>query len=166
MKDYKQAVTSFGQAIKLNPQNGDFYYYEASCFYKLSLHMQCKHSLDRLLDLQPDNPKGYLKRARCNFELGHKDQCILDLKRTGELNPKSTKILLGLSKMWIKLKAKSNLFMALSLLNKCLYLDPNYLDALVLRGLLHEQLGKNTLAIDDFMLSIKKGIYMYIYIYI
>lgn len=71
--DYREAVTCFSEAIKLQLDDPNLYGLRCAAYNKLNMYEEALKDVERMLELRPYNWKGYLMKGSCHFHLNQFD---------------------------------------------------------------------------------------------
>ena len=80
---YEEAVADYDQALRLQPDNTNFYIIRSDA--KAELGQSRRRSPDQALRLQPDNTNFYIIRSDAKAELGQYREAVADLEAGLEL---------------------------------------------------------------------------------
>lgn len=85
-KNYVKAITLYTNAIQVNPNYDDGYYWRASAYYALEKYKESISDYSRAIELNPNNEQAYYYRALTNYNLEAYDETLSDLDKAIELN--------------------------------------------------------------------------------
>ncbi len=76
---WEDAITLYGQAVKLKPDYVEGYWYQGTAYYTLDNHTQCRESFRKVLRLAPKNGGAYAFLGLCEFGLKDYDRSLQHL---------------------------------------------------------------------------------------
>jgi tetratricopeptide (TPR) repeat protein len=151
-QNYGAAVTEYGRAIKLNPQNGPSFLGRGRSFLKLGIYEEAIKDFDLAIELGPMNAKAFNHRGLAFFALGKYKKAILNFDQAIMLNPRYAKAYnnRGLAYYaWGKLKK------AITDYDQAIGLNPKYAIAYYNRGRALQQMNRHEESISDYTKAIK-----------
>ena len=86
-KNYARAITLYTDAIQVNPNYDEGYYWRASAYYALEKNKESIPDYSRAIELNPNNEQAYYYRALTNYNLGAFEEALSDFNNAIELNP-------------------------------------------------------------------------------
>jgi tetratricopeptide (TPR) repeat protein len=84
---YDRAVQEFSQAIKLQPQDSEGYYFRGVSYQALSKHAEALSDFATAIRLAPDDADAHLSRAEVLAEMGRNQEALADLEKVLKLAP-------------------------------------------------------------------------------
>ena len=84
---YKEAVSEFDEALKLNSSNSDIYYYLGVCHYSLNDYAEAITNLKKSMEMEPDNPDLYYYLGTSNYSIGEFKEAANYLQKALEMSP-------------------------------------------------------------------------------
>ena len=78
-EDYKKAIKHFQNAIKISPQNDEYYYNCASTFFKMGDTQQAKFYYNRAITLAPENQNYHFALANLYYSEKHYKRALEEL---------------------------------------------------------------------------------------
>jgi tetratricopeptide (TPR) repeat protein len=81
VNDIPQAIELYGQALKLNSQWADGWWFVGSLEYGTGDYAAAEDALSRYLDLTPNAPPALAIRGLCEFETGEYPKSLKDIQR-------------------------------------------------------------------------------------
>ncbi len=88
--DFDRAITNYSEAIRLNPQGADAYYYRAYAYWKKGDLDRAITDLSEAIRLNPQDALAYHNRGNAYSAKGDLDRAITDLSEAIRLNPEYT----------------------------------------------------------------------------
>lgn len=85
------AVSSFGEALGMNPTDPEALSLRGACFYKMGNYKLAIEDLDNSLQYAPNNLRGLLLRGTCHAQLGHDAMAIIDYEQAIRMDPSLAK---------------------------------------------------------------------------
>jgi tetratricopeptide (TPR) repeat protein len=146
-EDYDEAISDFGEAIRLDPNDAQAYYNRGSAYDEKKDYDKAISDYSEAIRLDPHYASAYWKRGAIYFyEKDDYDKAISDFTQEIKLHPNAvTYLSRGESYFSIGEYDK-----AISDYSDVIRLDPNDAVAYSKRGLAYKQLGKNAKAKADF----------------
>lgn len=86
-KNYTKAIALYTQAMQVNPNYDEAYYWRASAKYALSQYKEAIPDYDKAIELNPNNAEAYYYRALTNYNLAAYKETLPDFDKALELNP-------------------------------------------------------------------------------
>ncbi len=86
-KKYAQALESFKEAVKLNPQDANLYYYLGVASYFTGDSGQAVEYLKKAAELNPSDAEIYFNLGVNQFSIGDYKSAVASLKKAAELSP-------------------------------------------------------------------------------
>ena len=170
VREYRQAIEDFEDAIKLDPQNGSYYRGRGGTYSQLMEHLRAIEDLDFAVRLCPEDSNSFFTRGIVRFNLEDFDSAIRDFDKAIELNPDFVDSYTGRGRCSLHLGQNSRAFAdldkAISLEGKkvvtpdlmnivVISLDNSY--AYAIRGLAYSMMGDEESAQRDFHKSTALG---------
>ncbi len=84
--EYQPAITEFKEALKLNPDDPDLYYYLGVCNYSLEQHEEAITCLKKVAEIRLDGEVYYYLGAS-HYSLGQYPQAIAYMEKVLKINP-------------------------------------------------------------------------------
>jgi tetratricopeptide (TPR) repeat protein len=84
---YKEAITEFNEALKLDSSNSDIYYYLGVCHYSLNDYAEAINNLKQSMEMAPDNPDLYYYLGTSNYSIGEFKEAANYLQKALEMSP-------------------------------------------------------------------------------
>ncbi len=145
----KEALVELDQAIKLDPNCGEFYFRRGDCLLELDKLNDAYADFTKAIQLEPRHYPAYKRRARLNYERGKLDDALKDYTSAEKFSPN----LIERAEI-IKLKAKMHSSMrkydlAIVDMTQSLALDRTP-HGLMLRGNQYFSIKQYKKAIDDY----------------
>src|ERR1017187_1623865 len=81
LKDYTGAIASFGEAIKLKPDEPDPYYYRANASFDLKKYTDAISDYAKVIYLSPDYAEAWFNRGNALYELKKYSEAIRDFSK-------------------------------------------------------------------------------------
>lgn len=85
--EYQPAITEFKEALKLNPDNADLYYYLGVCKYSLEQYEEAVTYLKKAAEAKPDDDEVYYYLGINYYSLGQYPQAITYMQKVLKINP-------------------------------------------------------------------------------
>ena len=151
-RQWKPALESLNDAIKLDPKCADAYFQRASLFADAGQAQAALIDFTKAVELAPKDAK--LRHTRGFFLMTHKqiDLAIADFSAAIEINPKHTQALNNRGLAWF---TKGDQAKARADFDQALQIDPKYVEALINRGFLAYQSKQHKQAVADDTLALK-----------
>jgi tetratricopeptide (TPR) repeat protein len=149
--DFKNALTHWDRAIRVNSDNGDLYHHRGQVHALLRDYRSAEADFGRLIARRPNDPVGYLERGRMRVLLDHGKEAASDFQRASELASYDLRprLLLAMCS-----GARGDPEAALLGLSDCVGLEPGSAVSYSLRGLANWQLTRLDEAAADLTESI------------
>ena len=87
-KEYKEAIQYFSAAIKLNPQNTEYYLYRSAAYSSIDDYRAAIKDCDYLLTLEPNNDLIYSNKGSAYYHLKEYKKAIKSVNKAIALNPR------------------------------------------------------------------------------
>ncbi|BAY43874.1 serine/threonine protein kinase [Scytonema sp. HK-05] len=84
-KEYDGAIADFNEAIELNRNYAEAYYWRASVYGQKGNHQQALDDFNQVIRLEPDNPKAWRYRGVAYSKLKNKQAAIENYHKAAEL---------------------------------------------------------------------------------
>ena len=139
-KDYQGAISSFNQAIALNPNDANDYYNRGLTYYRLEKYPEAIADYSKAIELNPQDDYAYSNRGNAYNDLQKYPEAIADYSKAIELNPQYADAYNNRGVSYHKLQKSSE---AIADYSKAIELNPQYALAYANRGLAKLQLGEN-----------------------
>lgn len=85
--NHAKAIELYTQAIQVNPNYDEAYYWRASAKYTQKKYKEAIPDYDKAIALNPNSEEAYYYRALTNYQLDAYSESIPDLNKAIELNP-------------------------------------------------------------------------------
>jgi len=163
--DPKDAISCFGSALALEPDNTDALVYLSQAQLRLDEYDECNKNLDRALHINADHPRALLMKGKYFKAIGKTELAVTWLKRAIQRNPLFLPAMMELGNVYFSLKQYEA---AIEILTDALAIDSEQPYALATMGDIYYDNGDLETAIfyydkaisikfDDPELWIKKG---------
>jgi tetratricopeptide (TPR) repeat protein len=139
LHDDDKALDDFGNAIRLDEKNPEFYISRGRYFLEHRKFDMAQDDLDRALKLDRKNVTAYLLRGRSSLEEGEYDRAIADFGEVLSLEPQNTAVLFPLGMAY---KGSGKMDRALEAFNKLLEQDPKNAEAPYQEAAIFSRSGK------------------------
>lgn len=104
-KHYKAACNEFTNAIKLNPNNSELYYFRAQAYQNRTLLFDAIDDARKALAMNPNNPKYLSLCGQIAYYSGHDKNALGYLDKAVELAPNNPHILFTRAQVLYRLRA-------------------------------------------------------------
>jgi tetratricopeptide (TPR) repeat protein len=151
-KDYKEAITNYDQAIKLNPNLAEAYNNRGNARSHLADNLGAIADYTQAIKLNPNLAEAYNNRGNVRDDLGDKQGAIADYDQAIKLNPNWANAYIGRGHVRSELGDKQG---ALTDFDQGIKLNPNVAEAYYNRGHARSELGDKQGAIADYDQGIK-----------
>ena len=151
-KDYKEAITNYDQAIKLNPNLAEAYNNRGNVRDDLGDKQGAIADYDQAIKLNPNWANAYIGRGHVRSELGDKQGALTDFDQGIKLNPNVAAAYNNRGGVRFELGDKQSAFTDF---DQAIKLNPNFALAYNNKGQAHSELGDKQGAIDDYTQAIK-----------
>ena len=151
-KQWKSALQSLTEAIKLDPKCSDAYFQRASLLADAGQAQAALVDFTKAIDLSPKDAK--LRHTRGFFLMTQKqiDFAIADFSAAIEINPKHMQAFNNRGLAWL---SKGDLAKSHADFEQALQIEPKYAEALINRGFVAYQSKKHKSAIADYDQALK-----------
>ena len=150
--DYGQAITYYDQAIELDPDYADAYFYQGLAYSNLGDHKQAIADYTKAIELDPNYAKAYNNRGVAYYYQGDYEQAIADYSKAIELDPDYAE---AYNNRGVAHRKLGNYEQGIADYNKAIELDPNYVEAYASRGYAYYGLSDYEQAIADYTNAIE-----------
>jgi tetratricopeptide (TPR) repeat protein len=150
--NYRSAIEDFNQALRINPNLIEAYYYRGMTRYKKADALGAIQDYNEVLRLNPDDADAYSNRGLVRAELGDRWGAMQDYSQALKLDSKHIKTYLNRSLMRIELEDYPG---AISDCNAVLIINPKLPKAYLNRGLARYKLEDYQAALDDYNRALK-----------
>ncbi|NJN28893.1 MAG: tetratricopeptide repeat protein [Cyclobacteriaceae bacterium] len=86
-ENYQKAIGFYTEAIAINPNYDDAFYWRANVHYALKNYREALPDYSRAIELNPNNEQAYYYRALSNYYLEAYPETLPDFDKAIELNP-------------------------------------------------------------------------------
>lgn len=145
--DYKGAISSYGEALRLNPNNSGVYTRRGEAWRLQGNLQQALEDHNKAIAFNPNDVEAYNNRALTFKDQGKLDEALADWDAAIRLNPASY---LAYTNRGMVRQLRGDLQGSLTDLNQAVDLDPRSPKALTFRGDTLRELGYNDRATKDF----------------
>lgn len=147
IKQYKNAINSFTNAIDMQKNVAQFYYERGRAWFFLNENDKTIADYTKAIELDPTNFVYYNNRGYVYNKMGKYDKAICDLGNAIELQPEKTKLYTNRGRVFATV---GNYDEALNNYNMALKLDSKCAAAYIGRGNVYELLGDRDKAICEY----------------
>jgi tetratricopeptide (TPR) repeat protein len=147
-RDYDRAISDYGQAIKLDPQDAKSYSQRGLAYNMVGETDLAISDYSRAIQIAPQDANLYYRRGFSYQTKGDFDRAIVDSNQTIKLAPQS--YLAFNMRCWIRATFGRDLPAAQQDCNKSLQLKPGAFEPLTSRGLVQFRLGAFAKAVTDY----------------
>jgi tetratricopeptide (TPR) repeat protein len=152
--DYDQAITEFTEAIRLDPNNDNAYYYRAFAYGQKGDYDHAIADYDKAIQIDPKHWGWYSARGNMYATIEEYDRALADYDKAIELDPNRASVYNN--RAWLyAYQLKKDFSRAISDANEALKLDPNNADYLDTRGWAYLGNGDYGKAIADFEMALR-----------
>jgi tetratricopeptide (TPR) repeat protein len=152
-----EAIASFNEAIRLNPNFAEAYGYRGLAYKRLGMIEKAIEDYTQAIRLSPNNPRDqasmYYNRGLAYSNLRRPQEAVNDFTKAIQLNPKNAD-----AYYWrgFILSEKSEIQGAIADFSKAIALNPSYLSAYAQRGMTFDgYLGDLPAATADFIKAVR-----------
>ncbi len=151
-RQWKPALQSLNDAIKLDPKCSDAFFQRASLLADAGQAKAALINFTKAIELSPKDAK--LRHTRGFFLMTQKqiDLAIADFSAALEINPKHTQAFNNRGLAWL---TKGDPAKARADFDQAIQIDPKYVEALINRGFVAYQLKQHKPAIADYDRALK-----------
>jgi len=143
----EQAVADFTQAIRLDPNNANFYIERGSTYSGMGDFDRTIADYTQAIRLNPNNATAYSNRGLTYSEIGDLDRAITDFNEAIRLDPNYDSAYDGRGGVYL---FKREYDKAIADYSRVIQLNPNFAEAYETRGIAYLFKGDNDRAIIDF----------------
>ena len=151
---FEAAITDFSQALELDPENADIYYWRGLAFKALQNFKRAIVDFDQALKLNADLTAAYLERGDSYLQTGDFWQALTDLNEAILQDPELAEAYTQRGLANLRLDYPED---AVSDLDEALRLEPESAQAYAVRGLAYAQAGKQEQALTDLETAVQLG---------
>ncbi len=152
LKQYKEAINDYDNAIELNPKNVFAYYNRGLNKFHLNQYKESIKDFDRVIELNPKYVEAYIYRGVSKGKLKQYKEAIKDYDKVAGLNPEYVSIYDCRGYGNIKSKQYQE---AIEAFDKVIGTNPKYVEAYVNRGIRKLDNHRRLEAIKDFNKAIE-----------
>jgi tetratricopeptide (TPR) repeat protein/S1-C subfamily serine protease len=152
LKDYKQAINDYTQAIQLNPKNADYYAIRGGIYFLLEEYKQGIDDLTQAIQLDHKKATYYSMRGNTYVLLKDYKQAINDYSQAIQLDTKNASYYANRGNTYVLLKEYKQ---AINDYSQAIQLDPKNANYYASRGDAYLQLKEYKQAINDYTQAIK-----------
>ena len=146
-QQYEAALADYNEAIRLKPDETDFYHQRASVNRKLERFEDVVADYSVLIDLISNDAFLYYERGRAKQQLGQYETAIADYNEAIRLNPSDERYYSQRASIYVQLKQYAAAFVDY---NKAIQLNPEEADFYYQRISLNRDLGRSEDVIADY----------------
>ena len=150
--DYKNAITDYDMAIRLNPDHADAYSNRGNVKNKLGQYNAAIADYDTAIRLNPDHADAYSNRGNVKNKLGQYNAAIADYDTAIRLNPDHADTYKNRGRAKHKLK---QYYAAIADYTAAIQLKPDRAEVYNNRGNAKHDLGQYDVAITDYDTAIR-----------
>jgi tetratricopeptide (TPR) repeat protein len=92
---FEDAISLYGEALKIKPKWPDGWWYVGAVFYQKDLYPQARDAFQNLVALEPDRGPGWAMLGLCLFQTGEYERAAISLQRGRSLGVNDTSELAG-----------------------------------------------------------------------
>ncbi|NJR59047.1 MAG: tetratricopeptide repeat protein [Cyanobacteria bacterium CRU_2_1] len=152
-RDYARSIELNSQAIQLDPQNPDPYYYRGSARFRLGDYRGAITDATQAIQLDAEFADAYVTRCQANGLLGEHQKAIDDCTKATQINPNHY---VAHTSLCNNLSNVGNYQAAIDACTQALQINPNDPHAYNNRGVVWSRLGNYQAAIDDYNQAIQR----------
>ena len=153
--DFKNAITSYTQAVELDPENIYSYINRGYIYIQLGDFDLAIADFDKAIELNPDETLAYINRGVAYRETGRHGDAITDYTSAIRLNPNGIDAYFGRAYVYMQINDFNG---AIPNYSKIIQIDQNNADAYYMRGVAQEALGQVDEAKADFEKALEVAI--------
>ena len=146
-QQYKAALADYNKAIRLKPDEVDFYHQRASVNRKLERFEDVVTDYSVLIDLNPNDASLYYERGHAKQRIGQHESAIADYNEAIRLDPNEARCYSQRASIRGQLKQYAAAFVDF---DKAIELKPNETDFYYQRISLNRDLGRHEAVIADY----------------
>ena len=150
--DYKNAITDYDMAIRLNPDHADAYSNRGNVKYDLGEYNAAIADYDIAIRLNPDHADAYSNRGNVKYDLGEYNAAIADYDMAIQLNSDHADAYNNRGRAKYKLK---QYYAAIADYTAAVHLKPDHAEVYNNRGNVKYDLGEYNAAITDYDMAIR-----------
>jgi tetratricopeptide (TPR) repeat protein len=120
--NYKEALASYLQALKLNPRNSGALRGAAFIYDREKVPQKAIELLERLIQVEPNDPQGHVDLGAEYLAIGNQEGSEAQFQEALRLKPDEKAALLGLGNVYLR---KGDADAAIAMLRKVIKLAPN-----------------------------------------
>ena len=140
LKQYRQAIADYRQAIRLNPRDAEPYYNRGIAYFRLKQYRQALSDYRQAIRLNPRNAIAYYNRGIAYFRLKQYRQAIANYDQAIRLNPRYANAYVNRGQAYSRLKQYRR---AIQDYDQAIRLNPRGVEAYNNRGLIYQYVLKN-----------------------
>ncbi|MCW9679361.1 tetratricopeptide repeat protein [Dolichospermum planctonicum UHCC 0167] len=152
LKNYKQAIDDYTQAIKIDPKNAIYYDARGNTYFQLKDYKQAINDFTQAIKLDTKNANYYARRGLTYLQLKDYKQAINDYTQAIKIDDKNAIYYDARGNTYFQLKDYKQ---AINDYTQAIKIDPQYADTYRSRGNVYLQLKEYKQAIDDYSQAIK-----------
>ena len=151
-QNYAEAITSYNEAIKINPQHPWIYDNRGNIYYLLQQHELAIVDYTKAIELNPNYTDAYYNRGTTYYDLQQYEQALADYTKAIEINPNYAEAYNNRGILYSDLEQHE---LALTDYTKAIEINPNYAEAYYNRGLTYTDLEQYEPALADYTKAIE-----------
>ncbi|MBK8260922.1 MAG: tetratricopeptide repeat protein [Nannocystis sp.] len=148
------AVTSFQEALKLNPRLYKANFRMGTLFEKLDQPEKADAEFRKTIELKPTYSPAFVELGNMYIDYGFANVAMVILKTGSEVNDKDARMWNGLGRAYLSLNQPKE---AIDAFSKAKAIDPDMVDALYGLGMAHAELRQRNEARDNLNLFLQKA---------
>jgi tetratricopeptide (TPR) repeat protein len=143
--EQEKAIASFGAAIDIDPEHQPAHFHRGNTLLALSRVAEALVDLSKAIRLDPTDEEALHARSIAFDSLGYSEQAIIDSTAILRLNPSPINFFLrGVLAMG------HDPHLAIADFSERIRLEPKHPDAFCVRAIVHEEMSRLDLALDDY----------------
>ena len=167
-KEYKEAVSSFRKALKINKRNYTCHMLIGECCIRMREFAQALEALDEAIEMRSDYPEAHLKKISVLYLTKRYQDAVSEIQASLVFMPENASLYVWLASSCLRRKEFTK---ALSAIEKALEISPRDPECLFTQGYIYAQTGRlseaaavwdETLALnpDDVKTLSKRAFYL------
>ena len=144
---YDAAINSLNEAVKLNPDYAEAYYYRGLTYKSLGQREQAFEDYNKAIELNPDFTEAYNNRGVIYGECGQPERALQDFDKAIELDPNNAEAYYNRGLIYDALKQYAK---SIGNYDKAILLSPNDAKAYLNLGVDYFRLNQYEQAIQNF----------------